>query len=149
MAALGVPTTRALALATCNDVVARDQFYNGNVQVRTLLTGRYTAGASPYMLSPYACLAMIVGTSIAVHLQWEPCAIVTRLAPSFLRIGSLEIQTMNGCMGILEGLVDYALELQDAMGVVNGEGIECAEGSSSEEAEAATGRPQQEEREAK
>ena len=95
---------------------------------------------------------MIVGTSIAVHLQWEPCAIVTRLAPSFLRIGSLEIQTVNGCMGILEGLVDYALELQDAMGVVNGEGIECAEGSSSSEeaeAEAATGRPQQEEREAK
>lgn len=33
MAALGVPTTRALSLVTTGDGVLRDQFYNGNARL--------------------------------------------------------------------------------------------------------------------
>ena len=54
MHALGIPTTRAAALALSQDMVVRDQFYNGRMKL-------------------------------------EPCAVVLRLAPSWFRIGSLEI----------------------------------------------------------
>jgi uncharacterized protein YdiU (UPF0061 family) len=36
MAALGVPTTRALSLVGTGDQVMRDMFYNGNIKVSFL-----------------------------------------------------------------------------------------------------------------
>eukprot|EP00183_Erythrolobus_madagascarensis_P004776 CAMPEP_0185857186 /NCGR_PEP_ID=MMETSP1354-20130828/29377_1 /TAXON_ID=708628 /ORGANISM="Erythrolobus madagascarensis, Strain CCMP3276" /LENGTH=625 /DNA_ID=CAMNT_0028559453 /DNA_START=58 /DNA_END=1935 /DNA_ORIENTATION=- len=72
MAALGVPTTRALSLAVTGAVVIRDQFYQGDPRP-------------------------------------EPGAVVCRVAPSFLRIGSLELPASRGDLKLMRQLVDYII----------------------------------------
>nr|MBV6629966.1 YdiU family protein [Oceanococcus sp. HetDA_MAG_MS8] len=73
MAALGVPTSRALALVSTGDAVVRDMLYDG-------------------------------------HPEPEPGAIVTRVAPSFVRIGHFEIHAASGETQLLQQLLDYCLE---------------------------------------
>lgn len=72
MAALGVPTSRALALISSGDEVVRDMLYDGR--------------PAP-----------------------EPGAIVTRVAPSFVRIGHFEIHAASGETQLLQQLLDYCL----------------------------------------
>jgi uncharacterized protein YdiU (UPF0061 family) len=73
MAALGVPTSRALALVGTGDEVVRDMLYDG-------------------------------------HPAPEPGAIVTRVAPSFVRIGHFEMHAASGETELLQQLLDYCLE---------------------------------------
>ncbi|PNQ75156.1 YdiU family protein [Hanstruepera neustonica] len=69
---LGVPTTRALSLASTGDQVLRDIMYNGNP-------------------------------------AYEKGAIVTRVAPSFLRFGNYEIFAARQDKITLKKLVDYTI----------------------------------------
>jgi len=73
MAALGVPTTRALSLALTGTVVVRDQFYQGDPRP-------------------------------------EPGAVVCRVAPSFLRIGSLELPASRGDLELMRRIAEYAIK---------------------------------------
>ena len=71
---LGVPTTRALSLATTGDQVMRDMFYDG-------------------------------------HPEWEPGAVVCRVAPSFIRFGNFEIFAARGDHDTLRLLADHTIAL--------------------------------------
>lgn len=73
MHALGVPTSRALALVTTGHDVARDMFYDG-------------------------------------HPALEPGAIVTRVAPSFVRLGNFEIHAAQEEIPQLERLLNFCME---------------------------------------
>lgn len=73
MYALGVPTTRALALVSTGDLVVRDMFYDGNPEE-------------------------------------EQGAIVTRVAPSFIRFGSFEIFASRGEDENLQKLADFVIQ---------------------------------------
>lgn len=72
MAALGIPTTRALSITLTGEGVDRDQFYNGNVKA-------------------------------------EPGAVVCRVAPSFLRFGSIEWAAANDKNSLMEQYIDYTI----------------------------------------
>jgi uncharacterized protein YdiU (UPF0061 family) len=72
MHALGVPTTRALALVATGDAVVRDMFYSGDPQP-------------------------------------EPGAIVTRVAPTFVRFGHFEMPASRREVDNLRALADYVL----------------------------------------
>jgi uncharacterized protein YdiU (UPF0061 family) len=72
MHALGVPTTRALALVATGDAVVRDMFYMGDPRP-------------------------------------EPGAIVTRVAPTFIRFGHFEILASRRESDNLRALADYVL----------------------------------------
>jgi len=69
---LGVPTTRALSVATTGDRVLRDMFYDGNA-------------------------------------EYEPGAIVCRVAPSFLRFGNFQIFAARNELDLLRELADYTI----------------------------------------
>ncbi len=43
------------------------------------------------------------------RIEWEPCAIVTRVAPSFIRFGHFQIFAARGDLGLLQQLADYVL----------------------------------------
>src|SRR5690606_13542463 len=43
------------------------------------------------------------------HPAWEPGAIVARVAPSFLRFGSLELPASRGDVALLRALVDHLI----------------------------------------
>eukprot|EP01138_Halocafeteria_seosinensis_P000043 gb/GECG01000044.1/.p1 GENE.gb/GECG01000044.1/~~gb/GECG01000044.1/.p1 ORF type:complete len:657 (+),score=71.44 gb/GECG01000044.1/:1-1971(+) len=73
MAALGIPTTRALSITFTGEGVERDQFYNGNVQM-------------------------------------EPGAIVCRVAPSFLRFGSIEWAAAKDQTTLMEQYIDFTID---------------------------------------
>ncbi|MCI4374865.1 hypothetical protein PGIGA_G00011220 [Pangasianodon gigas] len=70
---LSVPTSRALSLVVSEEVVWRDQFYNGSV-------------------------------------RRERGAVVLRVAPSWFRIGSLEILARTGELDILRTLLNFVIE---------------------------------------
>ena len=70
---LGVPTTRALSLATTGEAVLRDMMYNGN-------------------------------------REYEPGAVVCRVAPSFIRFGSFQIHTLMGDRKTLRTLVEHTIK---------------------------------------
>ncbi|MBW1296475.1 protein adenylyltransferase SelO [Aquimarina litoralis] len=70
---LGVPTTRALSLATTGDQVLRDIMYNGNS-------------------------------------AYEKGAIVSRVAPSFIRFGNFEILAAYKDHETLKALTDYTIK---------------------------------------
>ncbi|WP_299896520.1 YdiU family protein [uncultured Aquimarina sp.] len=70
---LGVPTTRALSLATTGDQVLRDIMYNGNA-------------------------------------AYEKGAIVSRVAPSFIRFGNFEILAAHKDESTLKALTDYTIK---------------------------------------
>ena len=72
MAALGVPTSRALALVGSGEQVERDMFYDGRPRL-------------------------------------EPGAIVTRVAPSFVRLGNFEIHAALEETDTLRRLCDYVM----------------------------------------
>lgn len=76
MHALGVPTTRALALVGTGEEVVRDMFYDGNPQP-------------------------------------EPGAIVCRVAPSFLRLGSFELPATRGDLELLRKLAYYCINVHE------------------------------------
>lgn len=69
---LGVPTTRALSIATTGDRVLRDMFYDG-------------------------------------HPEWEPGAVVCRVAPSFIRFGNFELFASRGDISTLRRLTDHTI----------------------------------------
>jgi len=69
---LGVPTTRALSLATTGDAVVRDMLYDG-------------------------------------HPRPEPGAVVCRVAPSFLRFGSVQIHMARDDEDTLRAVVEHAI----------------------------------------
>lgn len=71
---LGVPTTRALSLATTGDQVMRDMFYDG-------------------------------------HPEWEPGAVVCRVAPSFIRFGNFELFASRQDHATLRLLADHTIAL--------------------------------------
>lgn len=98
MEALDIPTTKALSLVTSGESVVRDQFYNG--QPKVVL--------HPPSLTPWPCLSsfqLVCGGRV----QREPGAVVCRVAPSFLRFGSLELQVSHQRLDQLKGLVDYLI----------------------------------------
>lgn len=72
MHALGVPTSRALALVTTGHAVERDMLYDGNAAL-------------------------------------EPGAIVTRVAPNFIRLGNFEIHAAQDEIGLLQQLFDFCI----------------------------------------
>lgn len=72
MAALGVPTTRSLALVATGEPVLRDMFYDG-------------------------------------HPAPEPGAVVTRVAPSFVRFGHFQILAAQQENQLLEALINHVL----------------------------------------
>lgn len=72
MHALGIPTSRALALVTTGMPVERDMLYDGNPRL-------------------------------------EPGAVVTRVAPSFVRLGNFEIHAAHQEHEALRALHDYCL----------------------------------------
>ncbi len=72
MHALGVPTSRALALVTTGHAVERDMLYDG-------------------------------------HPTLEPGAIVTRVAPGFIRLGNFEIHAAQDETSLLQQLFDFCM----------------------------------------
>ncbi|MEB3238199.1 MAG: YdiU family protein [Candidatus Sericytochromatia bacterium] len=86
MAALGVPTTRSLALVATGEPVIRDMFYDG-------------------------------------HPRHEPGAVVTRVAPSFVRFGHFQILAAHQETEQLEALVNHVLNrLYPGLGAPGREG---------------------------
>jgi len=73
MAALGVPTTRALSLVFTGAGVVRDQFYSGDPQI-------------------------------------EPGAVVCRVAPSLLRLGTFQLPASRGDKELVKKIADYAID---------------------------------------
>ncbi|GFR46340.1 hypothetical protein Agub_g7911, partial [Astrephomene gubernaculifera] len=75
LAALGLPTTRALCLVGTGDQVSRDMFYNGDV-------------------------------------RWERGAVVTRVAPCFVRFGSFQLPVSRGAgeVGLVRMLADWVVK---------------------------------------
>ena len=92
---LGVPTSRAVSLIVTNDGVPRDLFYNGNIGNVILFQG-----TRPEQFNTFN----------SGNVKLERGAVVMRLAPSWFRIGSLEILAMKGELEELRRLVDTVLE---------------------------------------
>ena len=88
---LGVPTSRAVSLIVTNDGVPRDLFYNGNI----------------FMLLLLCCFHSMYNSG---NVKMERGAVVMRLAPTWFRIGSLEILAKKGELQELRRIVDTVLE---------------------------------------
>eukprot|EP00755_Sulcionema_specki_P024930 Sspe_Gene.82179::Locus_53860_Transcript_1_1_Confidence_1.000_Length_1904::g.82179::m.82179 len=96
LAALGVPTTRVLSVALTGETVRRPWFPHTTDIMKKAQGGRPTFQGGGQVVKA------------------EPGAVTCRVAPSYLRLGQMELFWKRGDMARLEALADYAIRREFA-----------------------------------